>query len=248
MKTVRNAILIAAVAALAALAAAAGASAAPHGKTLFRFVGKLDGKTATSVTVTVENGTRPALRLLLGQSQQQTFTTGDKTVFLTWSGGIPKQVSIDDLVVGDYVAVNVRSTRDASLNTVRGTAAGLVADRGATLNRPAKPLYLFRGTFVSAADGKVTIQVKGGNRRALRLLLGQAPVQSFSTGPDTIFLYWSHRIPTVITAADLKPGDRILIRIRAAARASLADVEATAAARVADREPKGEEQHQNAEA
>jgi hypothetical protein len=123
-----------------------------------------------------------------------------------------------------------------------------VADRGQTLNTPDKPLYLFRGTFVSTADGKVTIDVKGGNRHALKLMIGADARQTFSTGPETVFLHWAHRIPTVIDASKLKVGDRIIIRVRADRGATLPTVEATAAKRVADREPKAEESKQDAQA
>ena len=75
------------------------------------------------MTVTVQNGNRPALRSLLGQSQEQTFATDDKTVFLKWTNGIPAQVGIGDLAVNDYVTVNVRADRDASLDTIKGTPA-----------------------------------------------------------------------------------------------------------------------------
>ena len=187
---------------------------------------------------------------MLGKEQVQTFTTGEKTVFLKWADGIPSQIHIGDLAVGDYVTVNVRADHDASLDTIKAKPAGIVADRGQTLNTPDKPLYLFRGAFVSTdGNGKVMIDVKGGNRRALRLMLGQASsTQTFTTDGSTVFLHWAHRIPTVIDAGGLKVGDRILIRVRADRGATLAEVEATAAKRVADREPKTQESNQDAQA
>ena len=63
-----------------------------------------------------------------------------------------------------------------------------------------------------------------------------------------MFLHWAHRIPTVIDASKLKAGDRIVIRVRADRGATLAEVEATAAKRVADREPKAQEANQSAQA
>ena len=244
----RSSIVVAFAAVLATLVATTAAFAGgPNGKTLFRYVGQLQGKTDATVTVTVQNGNRPALHSMLGQSQVQTFATGERTVFLKWTNGIPTVVGIGDLVLGDYVTVNVRGERQASLDTIKSTPAGTVADRGQHLTRPDKPLYLFRGTFVSTVDGKVTIEVKGGNRHALRLMIGQPAQQTFSTGPDTVFLHWEHRIPTVIDAAGLKAGDRIVIRIRADRGSTLTEVEATAAKRVADREPKAQESHQDAQ-
>jgi hypothetical protein len=233
---------------LAALVAASGAWAGgPGGKTLYRYTGQVVSTGDSSVTVTVQNGNHAALRSLIGQSQQQQFTTDSKTVFLRWTSGKPQQVGIHDLAANDYVTVNVRADRGASIETVRGTPAATVGDRGPTLVKPAQPLFLFRGTFVSTSGGTVTIDVKGGNRRALRLMIGQDARQSFSTGDETVFLQWAHRIPTVIDASKLTPGDRIIVRVRAAGDATLATVEATAAKRVADREPKAQEASQSAQ-
>jgi antitoxin component of MazEF toxin-antitoxin module len=245
----RSTIVVAFTTVLATLVATTAAFAGgPNGKTLFRYVGQLQSTTDTSVTVAVQNGDRPALRSMLGQSQVQTFATGEKTVFLKWTHGIPEVVGIKDLAVNDYVTVNVRAHRGASLDTIKGTPAASVGDRGPTLNKPDKPLYLFRGTFVSTDGGKVVVDVKGGNRHALRLMIGQPAQQTFSTGGETVFLHWAHRIPTVIDAAHLKAGDRIVIRVRADRGATLTEVEATAARRVADREPKAQEANQSAQA
>ena len=131
----------------------------------------------------------------------QTFATGEKTVFLKWTNGIPTVVGIGDLAVSDYVTVNIRADRGASLDTLKATpAAASSATAAPTLNPPDKPLYLFRGTLVSTADGKVTIDVQGGNRHALRLLIGQSASRRSRPGADTVFLHWEHRIPTVIDA------------------------------------------------
>jgi hypothetical protein len=242
----RSTIAISIAAVLAALVATTAAFAGgPHGNTLYRYVGQVTGTTNASVTVTVQNGNRPALRSLLGQSQAQTFATSDKTVFLKWADGVPTVSAIDAIAVGDYVTVNVRADRDTALDLIKAKPAALVADRGPTLHHPAKPLYLFRGAFVSTAGGKVTIDVKGGNRHALRLMIGQPAQQTFSTGPETVFLHWAHRIPDVIDASKLKVGDRIVVRIRADRGLSLAEIETIPAKRVADREPRAQESQQN---
>ena len=242
-------LLVAAVAALATLAltsAALGGNSRNH--TLYRYVGQVQSTTGSSVTVSVENGNRQALKSLLGESQVQTFATGDKTVFISWSNGKPTQIGIGDLHPNDYVTVNVRTKRGSDIGEVTKKPAASVADRGQTLNRPTQPLYLFRGILVSTPGGNVEIEVKGGNRNALRLMVGQGAKQTFSTGPETVFLHWAKRIPTVIDAAGLKVGDRIVVRVRADRGSTLAQVEATAAKRVADREPKSQEQHQSEQA
>ena len=95
------------------------------------------------------------------------------------------------------MTVNVRADRGSSFEEIAATAAGIVGDHGVNPTKPTQPLYLFRGTFVSGEAGKVTIDVKGGNRRALHLMIGQGTTQTFTTGDETVFLYWAHRIPTV---------------------------------------------------
>ena len=49
--------------------------------------------------------------------------------------------------------------------------------------------------------GSVTVQVAGGNHRALRLLIGSGSSQSFSFGDDTIFLLWQGKVPAVMSDA-----------------------------------------------
>lgn len=248
----RSSIVVAFAAVLATLVATTAAFASgPNGKTLYRYVGQFKGLDGTSVKLTVQNGNRAALRSLLGQSQDQTFATDTNTVVIRWAQGKPSApVSIANLELNDYVTVNVRADRNSPLGDIAGKPAASIADRGQTRNTPDKPLYLFRGTLVSkpTVDGKVTINVKGGNRRALRLMIGNEPTQTFSTNEDTVFLHWANRVPSLTNAAGLDAGDRIVIRIRAVAGLDLAQVEAIAAKRVADREPKTQESNQNAQA
>jgi hypothetical protein len=69
-------------------------------------------------------------------------------------------------------------------------------------------------------------------------MLGQSSVdQTFSYDGGTIFLLWQGRVPTVIDPSQLKAGDRITVRVRAARDATLAQVEATGASHVGDHEP-----------
>jgi hypothetical protein len=233
---------------IAVLVAAGSAAAGGHGKVQYQYFGQVEATGSASVTITVQNGNHPALRSLIGQSQVQNFATDAKTVFLKWSKGKPTVVGIGDLAQHDYVLVHVRADRDASLDTIKATPAKLVGDHGPTVNPPRLPLYLFRGTLVSGGGGKVTIDVKGGNRHALRLMIGQGAQQTFSYDDGTVFLHWDHRIPTVVDPSSLQPGDRIVVRVRAPKGSTLAQVEATAARRVADREPKGQEANQSAQA
>jgi hypothetical protein len=193
---------------------------------------------ATSISLTVEGGNRIALKKMLGSSVDQTFAVGTGTEFLKWSHGVPTVVRANDLSAGDWVVVNVRAPHDATLTQIESRPAGIVSDRGAKPNPPRRPLFLFRGRVAApAGTSTVTVDVRGGNRRALRLLLGTARQQSFTYGPETIFLLWQGKVPTVISPTDLTLGDRVTVRIRAPWHSSLAQVEATPAVHVGEHEP-----------
>jgi len=226
-------------AAAAALAGVVAATAgAAGGGVAYSFLGKLSAAPSGGhVSISVEGGNRPALRALLGSSVAQTFSYGDRTEFLQWTNGVPKVVQADDLKAGDYIRVNVRAPRGSSLDTVESTAAGLIGDHGTQLDRPDKPDYLFRGKVASVGASSVSVDLRGGNRRALRLLLGSSRTQIFTVGDSTIFLRWQGKVPTVTQLADLKAGDKVAIHVRAQAGSTLGQVESTPAARVAEHEP-----------
>ena len=218
----------------------AGAATAGNGpaKFLFRFQGQLTATPSNAgVPITVQGGNKAALRAMLGQSGAQTFAYGSTTEFLKWSKGIPTVVQAGDLATGDYVTVNVRAPRNADLAAIEQQPAGIVGDRGTTIDTPDKPLYLFRGTLTSVGSSSVTVHVTGGDRRALRLLIGNSNDQTFAFGDTTIFLLWQGKVPTVIDASKLVVGDRIVVRIRAAKGSSLGTVESTPANHIGDREP-----------
>jgi hypothetical protein len=228
---------------LAAVAAALGGvvsttAGAAGGGIHYAFLGKLTATPSGGhVSISVEGGNRPALRAMLGNSVEQTFSYGDKTEFLQWSNGIPTVVEADDLDAGDYVRVNVRAPRGSSLAAIESVNAFLIGDRGIELNRPDKPDYLFRGRVVSVGSASVSVSVRGGNLRALRLLRGQSATQTFTVGGSTIYLLWQGRVPSVSSLSELQAGDAVAIHIRAAAGSTLAQVESTAAAKVAEHEP-----------
>ena len=229
-----------ALAALAFSALAATASADRGGKgqnRLYQFRGEVVSATSTGVTVTVEAGNRAALRALLGQSQNQTFTLGTGSEVLVWHHGIPAVGSYADLHTNDWVQVNVRTTAGASITAITQTPVGIVGDHGTAPGKAGKPLFLFRGTFTSATAGTLTVHVTGGNRLALRKLLGQGADQTFAYDANTIFLLWQGKVPTVIAPSQLKAGDRITVRIRASRLSTLQQIESTPARHVGEHEP-----------
>ena len=209
-------VLVTAVAALfAATAALAGNG---HGNARFSFLGQLTATPSNGgVSITVQGGNKLALRAMLGSPVTQTFAYNASTEFLKWSKGIPAVVQPGDLAAGDFVWVHVRAPRDASLAQLEQQPAGLVGDHGTALFKPTQPLYLFRGKLTA--------------------VIGSSSDQSLAFGDGTIFLLWQGKVPTVIDASKLVVGDRIVVRIRAPKDATLAQVEATTANHIGDREP-----------
>jgi hypothetical protein len=116
----------------------------------------------------------------------------------------------------------------------------LAAGASTTLaSRGSEQTYVFNGRLLADAGSSSTVyvDVNGGNKPALRKLLGQGDNQYFAVGSGTQYLRWAHGVPTVVTESNLVAGDVVSVHVRAARGASLAQIEVTAAARVADRGP-----------
>jgi hypothetical protein len=189
---------------------------------------------SSSLIVDVAGGNRRALRLLVGQSSAQSFAVGPNTQYLRWAHGVPTVVSQDNLAEGDQLTLRIRAPRGSSLAQLLATPANNVADRGPSPGRPAKPLWLFKGTLnAPASNGHLGIHVLDGNYRALKAMLGQSQDQAFAYGRRTVFIRWQGRVPTLISPSQLVVGERISIRIRARGASSLSEVESTPANHVA---------------
>jgi hypothetical protein len=231
--------------ALGAAVTQAALGAGSHGHAAYQFNGTIAAVGSSSVTLQIEGGSHNALKALIGQSQQQTFAIGSSTEILVSSGGTPHVGSIAELRQGDLATVRIRAAARASLAQLEATSAATVTDRGTGGHTAAGLLYLYQGTVAGPqSGGHVALHVTSGNWRGLRTMLGQSLDQSFAYGDGTIFLLWQGRVPTVIDASQLKAGDRITIRVRAGAAATLAQVEATAAVHVGDHEPGNPETEQ----
>ena len=106
------------------------------------------------------------------------------------------------------------------------------ADNG---NGNAKVRFSFLGQLTTTpSNGGVSINVEGGNRLALRAMLGAPVTQTFAYGPTTEFLKWSHGIPTVVQAGDLAAGDFVWVHVRAPRQSTLAELEQQPAGIVGD--------------
>jgi len=120
-----------------------------------------------------------------------------------------------------------------------GASSTLAARGSGTIN------FMFNARLLADAgtSSSLFVDVKGGNKAALRKLLGQGRTQQFAVDSNTQYLRWTHGVPTVVQESNLAAGDRVTVRVRAARDASLAQIEATAAANVADRGPNGRFPH-----
>ncbi|NUR77880.1 MAG: hypothetical protein HOQ28_16535 [Thermoleophilia bacterium] len=230
-------LLTVALAALACTVVAAAALGGGRGR-LYQFRGDVTSASSTAVAVTIEGGNHAALKTLIGQSQNETFTIGPNSEILVWSKGVPHVGSAAELKPGDNVTVNVRAPGGATLAQLLATPVAVVGDHGANQGHAARPLFLFVGTVAGGqSGGHIALHVTSGNWRGLKAMLGQPVDQTFSYDDGTIFLLWQGRVPTVIDPSQLKSGDRISVRVRAPRDAALAQVEATPASHVGDHEP-----------
>ena len=118
--------------ALAVLACAVVAATALGGGKgrLYSYRGDVVSTTSTSLQISVTGGDHRALKALIGQSENETFTLGDKSKILVWTNGVPHTASVSDLKQGDDVTINLRAKAGASLADLLATPAATVADRG----------------------------------------------------------------------------------------------------------------------
>jgi hypothetical protein len=116
-----------------------------------------------------------------------------------------------------------------------GTSATLAA------RSSGNALYLFNGRLLADAGSSpaLAVDVNGGNKLALKKLIGQSDNRNFAVDASTQFIRWTHGVPTVVTESNLLAGDRVTVRIRADRRAAIGQIETTPARQVADRGPAG---------
>src|SRR5260221_4982980 len=127
------------------------------------------------------------------------------------------------------------TTMRTKIFLVTALAALLATSAAFAGNGPAKMRYSFLGQLTTTpANGGVSITVQGGNRAALRAMLGQPVTQTFAYGADTEFLKWSAGIPTIVQPGDLSTGDYVWVHVRAQRDATLAEIEQQQAGLVGD--------------
>ena len=121
------------------------------------------------------------------------------------------------------------------------TLALLTAGTSAIAARSSNALFIFNGRMLADAGSNPTlaVDVNGGNRLALKKLIGQGDDRNFAVDANTQFIRWTHGVPTVVPESNLLAGDRVTVRIRADRRSSIGQLESTPARQVADRGPAG---------
>ena len=95
-------------------------------------------------------------------------------------------------------------------------------------------LFQFRGELTSIGTTSLGVQVEGGNKPALRKMLGQAQTESFTIGANTEILIWRRGVPAIGGVSDLKLGDWVQINVHAPAGSTLAQILGTSAGLVGD--------------
>ncbi len=101
-------------------------------------------------------------------------------------------------------------------------------------NRDGTRSYEFRGpvTAVDVATGKVTVDIKGGDRDGLKALIGQPNVQAFTVGPLTTYVSWNLGTPTNGSLATIGVGQTVRVHVRQPKNTPMATIAATAATRI----------------
>jgi hypothetical protein len=104
-----------------------------------------------------------------------------------------------------------------------GASSTLAAGSGANFN------YVFNGRLLADAGSSSTlaVHVNGGNKAAIKKLIGKSRDQSFAVDANTQYLRWTHGVPTVVPESNLVEGDKVSIQIKAPRPAPLADIQAT---------------------
>ena len=96
---------------------------------LWLFQGTLSAPAeAGHLNVHVMDGNHRALKAMLGQAVDQTFSYDRRTVFILWQGRVPTLISPSQLQVGDRISVRIRAQAGSSLAQVESTPAKHVGE------------------------------------------------------------------------------------------------------------------------
>jgi len=100
----------------------------PH-RPLWLFIGSLNAPAGGGhFSLHITNGNLRALRAMLGQPLNQTFTYDSHTIFVLWQNGIPTVIQPGQMVVGDRISVRIRAPQRYNLGQVEAVPANHVGD------------------------------------------------------------------------------------------------------------------------
>lgn len=190
------------------------------------------------IAMNVEGGNRIALKSLIGQPAAETFTVGPATQYIGWVAGVPGVYNISLVQPGNKVVVKVKAPRNSALSTILAAPAYRVVRVIQPLPRTGRA-YAFIGNCKSVSANTVTMDVTGGNWRALYKMLGQPITQTFAYDPNaTPFVSWSRGYPTAFPAAQAaqycaQTGGNMKVTVYSPKGSTLQQITATSAARVA---------------
>jgi hypothetical protein len=99
------------------------------GKPLWLLVGELNAPAAGGkVSIHVQSGNWLALRKMLGQPLDESFSYGNRTIFILWRSGTPTVISPSQLKVGDRISIRIRAPRVDSLQQAEQVPATHIGD------------------------------------------------------------------------------------------------------------------------
>ena len=80
------------------------------------------------LSIHVQSGNWLGLRKMLGQPLDESFSYGNRTIFLLWRSGSPSVISPSQLKVGDRISIRIRAPRIDSLQQAEQVPATHIGD------------------------------------------------------------------------------------------------------------------------
>ena len=201
------------------------------------------GAAPTSVSLNVTGGDNQGLRAMIGASGPQTFAVDAATSYVAWTaaerGNAPLVTTPSQMHAGDKVRLRVRAPRQAPLSVIEAAPAKLIADL-ATSQKVQGRLFVWGGKTVAIdlTAQTITVQIRFGNRRGLKALLGNPATQTFHYDSATQFVSWKKYVPAMVAPTTVSVGTPVTLRTRAIGNVSLTDLTNAPLWRVRVREPK----------
>jgi hypothetical protein len=171
---------------------------------------------ATTVQVQIRTGNKAGVTLLGTNPTIQTFNLSAGSALFSWNaaGTAATPTAVTTLAAGDPVAVTVWGPSKTTLQFLLTQPVTRIDD---VLNstKPAGRIFIFTGTVVSndPAAGALTINLTGGNWRAMHAFAGHPTTQTFHySATSTLLRFNGARAHLAVTPA-FAVGDHVTIRV-----------------------------------